>query len=223
ERKQATDREISSKYEVYSEVRWIGFDLTEGAVPGAVIAWEFELQMHGLLAQCEWSFQDELPVQVSQVTLQPPRGWSVEASFLHGAPVTPRAQQGEWTWLLRDLPSLIEEVASPPIHAIAPSLGLTWAPPGSAGRSTTQFHTWTDVGRWLCALADPQASVDEPLRQKTRTIIAGAPGDQERVERLGRFVQSLPYAEVSLDIDRGRGYQPRPAVQVFRQGYGDCK
>ncbi len=222
-RSQATDRELDSKYEVYSDERWIAFDLSAGALPGAVIAWEFEVEMHDFLAQCAWSFQEELPVQTARFALRLPPGWSPAFSCFHGDSIAPRVQENEWTWERYDLPSLIGEASGPPLHAIAPSLGVRWAPPASSGRPVTEFRTWTDVGRWLCTLADPQAIADESLRRQTRSLVAAAAGDQNRARRLARFVQSLPYVEISLGLDRGGGYQPRPAAQVLRQGYGDCK
>src|SRR5439155_24001418 len=133
-----------------------------------------------------------------------------------------RVEGDTWTWERRDLPPLLPEPGSPNWATLAPRLGVTWGPPAGA-RGPAPFRSWTDVGRWIAALADPQAEPDDAVRARTRELGAGAASDDQRLGRLARFVQGLPYDEIAIYLDRGRGLQPRPASQVLRSGYGDCK
>lgn len=207
---------------LYDEQRAIHFDLSGEALPGAVIGWEFETETRSVLTQCLWQSQEALPVTVSRFVLRLPRGWRADAVSLGGDSLAPVIRDNEWSWERRALPPLMEEPVAPPLNTLALRLGVSWSP-GTPGAGSTAFGGWKDVGRWLSTLGDPQAAADDALRQRARLVVGDAASDRERLSRLGRFVQDLPYVAISLDLDRGRGYQPRPAVRVLQQGYGDCK
>jgi hypothetical protein len=111
---------------------------------------------------------------------------------------------------------------SPPVTSLAPWIGVTYQPaaanlkPG-AGRS---FSSWAEVSRWMTDLSDPQMMLDDNLAGKAKQLTANAKTEYERIQAIGRFVQSINYVSIQIGVGR---FRPHSSLEVFTKSYGDCK
>jgi tetratricopeptide (TPR) repeat protein/transglutaminase-like putative cysteine protease len=85
----------------------------------------------------------------------------------------------------------------------------------------TTFADWAEVGRWFSGLERASRLVTPEVRAKAAELTKGRAGDMEKLEALYDYV-SKNFRYVSLSLGAGR-YQPRPAADVLRDAYGDCK
>lgn len=85
----------------------------------------------------------------------------------------------------------------------------------------TTFQSWDDVGRWYAELEKTPRTPDAELKAKAQQLVAGKATNLEKLEALYDFV-ALNFRYVSLSLGTGR-YQPRAALEVLRDQYGDCK
>jgi tetratricopeptide (TPR) repeat protein/transglutaminase-like putative cysteine protease len=90
-----------------------------------------------------------------------------------------------------------------------------------AGIRLTTFQNWSEVGRWYAGLERPSRTPDAQVRARAEQLVAGKTSNLEKLEALYDFV-ALNFRYVSLSLGTGR-YQPRPAADVLRDQYGDCK
>ena len=93
--------------------------------------------------------------------------------------------------------------------------------PVRASVRLTTFQSWDEVGRWYASLEKGSRATSPEIRRKAEELIAGRKTDLEKIEALYNFV-APNFRYVSLSLGTGR-YQPRPAVDVLRDQYGDCK
>jgi len=93
-------------------------------------------------------------------------------------------------------------------------------PEPPAVRMTT-FQSWDEVGKWYAALEKTPRSPTPEIRKKAQELIAGRTTELAKLEALYDFVgPNFRYVSLSLGVGR---YQPRPAADVLRDQYGDCK
>jgi len=93
--------------------------------------------------------------------------------------------------------------------------------PERAAIRLTTFGDWKEVGTWFAGLERPARKPTPEIQEKVRALTAGRTTDLEKVQALYDFV-SKNFRYVSLSLGTGR-YQPRPAPEVLREAYGDCK
>ena len=85
----------------------------------------------------------------------------------------------------------------------------------------TTFADWPEVGRWFSSLQKTARQVSPEVKAKAAELTKGRTTDLEKLEALYDYV-SKNFRYVSLSLGIGR-YQPRPAADVLRDAYGDCK
>ena len=93
--------------------------------------------------------------------------------------------------------------------------------PQRADVRLTTFQSWDEVGRWYSALEKSSRAPTPEIRKKAAQLVAGKTSDVEKLEALYDFV-APNFRYVSISLGSGR-YQPRPAPDVLRDQYGDCK
>jgi hypothetical protein len=85
------------------------------------------------------------------------------------------------------------------------------------------FYDWTDVSRWLSELSDPQSQPNDAISEKSRSLVAGASSEFDRIKAIAAYIQTVHYIAIQTGIGRGGGYRPHAAADVFSKSYGDCK
>lgn len=93
--------------------------------------------------------------------------------------------------------------------------------PARAAVRLTTFQSWEQVGQWYSTLETGPRMPTPEIRRKAEELTAGKPTEVARLEALYDFVATnFRYVSISLGAAR---YQPRPASDVLRDQYGDCK
>jgi transglutaminase-like putative cysteine protease len=209
--------------DVFNDVRVKVIAARDEAEPGAVFGYEWTAEDRSVFTQFDWQFQDRLPALVSRFTITLPAGWRAEGVMLNCDKLEPVVSGSTYTWELRELPFIEEEPASPPVTALAARLAVSYFPPAEKRVGAGVFNNWADVSRWLTGLSDSQATVDDALAGKATQLAANAKTELERIQAIGRYVQSVNYVSIQTGIGRGGGYRPHSAIDVFAKSYGDCK
>src|SRR5262245_44344696 len=220
---QIIDQALSDD-DVYNEARKQWIDASDEADDGSIFGYETIVEQKQVFTQFEWYFQSIYPVIVSRLTLNLPAGWEAEGTTFSHTKVEPRIGGNGYTWELRDLPYIEREPGSPPTGELVARLAVSYYPPDKSARLLAHgFSDWTEVSRWLSQLEDPQAVPNAAISEKTRSLVAGAATELDRIKALAAYVQSTHYISIQTGLGRGGGYRPHAAADVFAKNYGDCK
>ncbi len=210
--------------DVFNEIRVKVIDASSEAEVGAVFGYEYTSEERSVFTQFDWDFQDNLPTLVSRFMMSLPVGWRGESVTFNHPKVEPNVSGSTYSWELRGLNFIVDEPASPSVTSLVPRLAVSYFPAAGAkaiiGKS---FEKWSDVSRWLFELSDSQANSNEAMAAKARELVANAKTEYEKIQAIGRFVQSVNYVAIQTGIGRGGGYRPHSAIEVFAKSYGDCK
>ncbi|HEX8087207.1 MAG TPA: DUF3857 domain-containing protein, partial [Blastocatellia bacterium] len=220
---QVIDAALASN-DVYNEARAKLIVGRKDADTGAVFGYEVTSEERSVFTQLIFDFQRRLPVKLSRLTLSLPEGWRADSVTFNRPKVEPVVKGSTYTWELSDLAFVEEEPLSPPITNLIPRLAVSYFPPeGKKAGIARTFSNWVEVSRWLTELSDPQAALDDALAGKARQLAAGAKTELERIQSIGRYVQSVNYVSIQTGLGRGGGYRPHAATDVYAKSYGDCK
>jgi hypothetical protein len=210
--------------DIYNEERVKAILAKDDAEPGAVFGYQAISEERALTSQEEWLFQDTLPTLVSRFTLALPTGWhATDVTFNHEK-VAPTVAGSTYTWELKNLPPVTEEPASPALTNVVPRLAISYFPAdGVQAPNAHAFANWSDVSRWVTDLTDAQADSNDALATKAMQLTATAKTELEKIQSIARFVQTIQYISIDVNVGRGGGMRPHLATQVFAKNYGDCK
>ena len=223
-RKYGKDETLDIAYvdnDIYNEARSKVISAKDDAEAGAVFGYEATSERRDNFNQLVWSFQGRLPVVLSRLSVALPSGWRADGVTFNHPKIEPSANNSTYSWELRGLPPIEPEALSPPVSSLAPWLAVTYAAPenGKPGAGHA-FSSWAEVSRWMTELSDPQMTLDDNLAGKAKQLTTNARNELERIQAIGRFVQSVNYVSIQIGIGR---YRPHPATEVFTKSYGDCK
>jgi len=210
--------------DVYDEARQQRIDASDDADDGSVFGYETTIDRKQVFTQFEWYFQSVYPVVVSRLTLNLPPGWAADGFTFSHSKIEPRISGNSYIWELRDLPFIETEPGSPPTAELVARLAVSYYPPDKNARSMAHgFADWTEVSRWLSELEDPQAVPNAAITEKTRSLVASAATELDRIKAVAAYVQNTHYIAIETGVGRGGGYRPHSAADVFSKNYGDCK
>lgn len=189
------------------------------AIPGSVVAYEFETVEKPLVWTEEWLFEDTVPVAETHFILKLPPGWSYKATWLNHPDETPSsAGTGQTEWILRNLKEIRLEDNMPPWKGVAGRLVVALIPPNSQQQG---FQNWREMGAWYQTLVKGRTDSTPEIRQMVAALTQSAPSQLEKMRVLANFVQKeVRYVAIELGIG---GLQPHGAAEVFAHRYGDCK
>ena len=211
--------------DVYNEVRArviSARDDVDG--PGAVFGFQSVAEERTVFTQSDWDFQTQLPALVSRYSVTLPAGWRATSVLFNHPPVEPTVSGTTYAWELRNLPYVDDEPHSPSVSNLTPRLAVSYLPPdGMRSSMGPSFNSWQDVSRWMSELQDPQAEPDDAVAAKARELTANAKTELEKIQAIGRYVQNIQYISIQIGLNRGGGYRPHRASEVFAKSYGDCK
>lgn len=211
--------------ELYADARRQIVSAKDDAEPGAVFGFEAVKTENTLFLQRAWAFQAGDPVERSSLTVNLPPGWEAVGRTFHHPGVEPVVQGASRTWTVMRLPALPDEPHAPPAGALAPWLAVDLiAPADRPGRTErVGFETWPEVAAYFSPHYARAAAPDAALQARAAALAAGATTSWERIRALGQFAQRVNYISILLNSGQGGGMIPRPAAQVLRCNYGDCK
>lgn len=225
DRKRSLDTALfSNARELYGEARQLILQPEREVEVGSVFAYEATVTENSFQTQDVWSFQDELPVEQSTLTITVPDGWRVTGRTFNHEPVPPRLAQNTTTWQLEQLPFREHEPLGPPDSASSPRLVVDIVPPaGVKAGKRRPFPSWQSIAAYLSPFYEAAATADPGLTAKAASLTAGAASEWDRIRLLARYVQKTTYISINLNMANGGGFIPRPAASVLQCNYGDCK
>ena len=119
-----------------------------------------------------------------------------------------------------NLPAIDSEPYSPPARETLPH--ILWAP------GKFEFHgvpgdmtTWQGLGAWIQSLLNGQQELSPEFKAQLHAMTDTCASDRSKVDVIYRYLaQTTRYVSIQLGIG---GWQPFPAKEVCRTGFGDCK
>jgi Domain of Unknown Function with PDB structure (DUF3857)/Transglutaminase-like superfamily len=205
---------------LYSDVRFRHARAPAGEQPGTVIGFEYEVRYVNWLKQVSWVYQERIPVRRTEFTLQLPAGWEYKSAWSGGKNPTPeRSADNRWKWTQSDVPAIHDdEELMPRPYGLEARGEFAYFGPNSG---TAQGGSWENIAKWQSELAAGRRTPSPQITAKVHDLIAGKNDFDSKVRALTDYVQSnIRYVGIEIGIG---GYQPHPAADVFRYGYGDCK
>ncbi|MCZ6675579.1 MAG: hypothetical protein O7C75_21835 [Verrucomicrobia bacterium] len=94
-------------------------------------------------------------------------------------------------------------------------------PPANSGRRF--YSSWKEISQKRTPTYKSLAVVSPAMEKKVKELTVDSSTTIEVIQTLSEFAQSINYISVALDLGKGGGYTPRPADEVFKTKYGDCK
>ncbi|HZQ44220.1 MAG TPA: DUF3857 and transglutaminase domain-containing protein [Acidobacteriaceae bacterium] len=216
-------REVSPPGEggqLYDDVKYRVAD-PPGRDPGGIVAYEYEQRERPYLAETSWDFQGALPVVNQSFTLELPPGFSYTTTWAHHSKVDAiDLEHQRYRWEMNNEPAIdLERV---PMHPSAESLaGRMTVHYSGPGLAFPEDGTWRGIGEWYSALAHDRVAATPEIAAKAAELTAGKTDFYDKAEAIGDFVQQhIRYFVIEMGVG---GFQPHPANEIFRGGYGDCK
>lgn len=210
--------------DIYNEIRYKIISAADEADVGMVFGYESVTEERSVFTQFIHDFQDDLPVLVSRFTLTMPAGGRAESITFNHAKIEPSASGGTSTWELRDLPPFVKEPDQPAVTNQAPRVAVNYFPGGAPKTAESRsFSSWPEVSDWLYGLSDGQAAPTPALSTKAKELTTGVTDEFGRISAIGRYVQGVKYISIQTNLNKGGGYRPHAAGEVFTKSYGDCK
>ena len=205
---------------LYSDVRFRYARAPAGEQPGTIIGFEYEVRYVNWLKQVSWVYQERIPVRRTEFTLQLPAGWEYKSAWSGGKnPAPERLADNRWKWTQSDVPAIHDdEELMPRPYGLEARGEFAYFGPNSG---TAQGGSWENIAKWQSELAAGRRTPSAQITAKVHDLIAGKSDFDSKVRAITDYVQSnIRYVGIEIGIG---GYQPHPAADVFRYGYGDCK
>lgn len=143
-----------------------------------------------------------------------------KASWLNFSEVKPSSTgANQWQWVVNDQKAIRSEEDMPPWRGMAAQLLISIFPPG--GSDKKGFESWAEMGKWEANLTQGRRDASPELKQKVAELTAGKSTTYAKMTALADYVQrDIRYVAIELGIG---GWQAHPAVDIYRNHYGDCK
>nr|CAA9270283.1 Cell division protein FtsK [uncultured Armatimonadetes bacterium] len=202
----------------YSDARIKSFSLP-AVDDGCLLDYEYvteerKAQMPGQF-WTTWYFQSGPdPVVESRLTLTVPKSLALNKTIknIDVKPVVKTSADGKsvtYVWAKRDVAPLTFEPMMPGTARIVPHLTLS------------SIGSWQDIAAWYWRLAKNRMAADATVKAQTKALIKNKATPEEKAKAIFYWVEEKTrYVALEFGIS---AYQPRPAADVCRNQYGDCK
>ena len=162
-------------------------------------------------------------VEKSVLRMQVPMEMSVrfKENELAAAPMRQQIEKDSvYTFVCEHIPAIAREPLCPPINELTPF--VLAAPLNFCfDKVTGNMSTWQGVGLFLSKLQEGRTALQPETVASLQQMVANAKNDREKVHILYDYLQQKTrYVSIQLGIG---GWQPLPAEQVDKTGFGDCK
>jgi hypothetical protein len=217
--KDAVEFSLSS-FEVFSDQRAKGIKFS-AADPGSIVGYEYVQKHRPFVFEDDWQFQDEIPTRRARFSLQLPPGWEFSEYWANFPKQQPQSSANNfYVWEVENVPAVEVEPEMPPFLTIASRMDIKYFPRNPALRAKTT-GSWNDIGVWYANLTSASRAPSPALQQKVAELTAGISDPLKKMQLLAAYVQQqIRYVAIEVGIG---GLQPRPATDVFKHQYGDCK
>ncbi len=158
-------------------------------------------------------FQSFDPIIHVEYNVTGPKSKPLRHLTRHGKVNFAQKEIGDWisySWWADNVPRIISEPAMPELRDVA---------------TTVVFSTvksWENMSRWWNAIAESKYAMNDSLRAKVASLIAGKQTKDEKIDAIYRFVaQEVRY--MGLGTGKKRGLEPKPVTETFETRYGVCR
>ena len=193
-----------------------------GRDPGGVIAYEYEQKREPYVHETTWFVQSGVPRTNQSFTLELPPGYTYSTVWAHHADTKNiDLEHQRYRWELAETPAIdLERVPMhPAMEALSGRMTVRYAAPGAS--LADAGGSWQGIGEWYDALAHDRMVASPEITARAAQLTQGKTDFYEKTEALGEFVQKqIRYFVIEMGVG---GYQPHPAADILRNGYGDCK
>lgn len=210
---------------LFNESRQLFINLADSTSVGSIFAYEFTTRRESLIPQNLWFFNDLIPVAQSELKITLPQDWDLTFYALSDAKFSHTREGNTYIWRSGQHAGVPSQYKSPPLGRMLSYIGITYLPSSKDSPRTKfkPFNSWQNVGAYMAEVGDPKARYNDAIKAKAIELTADCSSDWERIQALTRYVQTLNYISVTLDLSKGGGYTPNDAALVFERHYGDCK
>ena len=117
-----------------------------------------------------------------------------------------------YKWQAKNVPQAIPEPEMPELYTCCQRLLV-----GTA-------KDWHSISRWYYNLCRPRLdAVSDAMKQKVAELVKGAKSDEEKINRIFKFVsQEIRYTGITSEKDRP-GFEPHDVRDTFAQKHGVCR
>lgn len=125
-----------------------------------------------------------------------------------------------WKYSYQNIPALTEEDLAPSLEYMIPSVEFSPEKFSLAGRQG-DLTDWNSFGKWYYSqLINPVSEITPEIAAEVAALnLKGT--TSEKVKILYQYMQNKTrYVLIAMGIG---GWQPMPASEVSKKGYGDCK
>jgi len=193
-----------------------------GVEPGCIVEYRYReyLRTEDVYAST-YPFQLDIPVEKVVYRIKPlafPGLYMRQLTFHVATQDSPR-EDGYYVTTALNLPALVSEPDMPPEDQVKGFMVLFY----TDGLQKTPDTYWPVVGRARAEQFDGEAKADDRIRSTARTLVAGATGDRDKVERIARWVRTEFRVVRSRLPDSLRAHglkDPKNVSEALRQGGG---
>jgi hypothetical protein len=189
------------------------------------IEYNYEIDYSGILDYPDFYLLNDFNTAMEQATLTVYVPDSIGFRyFLKNTEVKPDVQKQKstevWSWNFSNVMPVREEPFCPSIQEISPAVML--APLSfRLDKRWGSGDTWKSYGAWCYDLIKGRDGLGEESIRKIGEMVAGITDTLEKIRTLYGYMQNRTrYTSVQIGIGN---WQPAPATEVDRVGYGDCK
>jgi hypothetical protein len=173
---------------------------------------------HRLKQTARWFAQTHTVNQ--SFTLELPAGYTYGTVWAHHAEVKATdLEHQRFKWEMAETPGIdLERVPMrPAMGALAARMTVHYGPAAQAEKTAT----WQKLGEWYEPLAHDRMQPTPEIAAKAAQLTAGKTDFYDKAEAIAVYLQqNVRYFVIEMGVG---GFQPHPAGEIFRNGYGDCK
>jgi hypothetical protein len=219
-----SDHSAVSDAAIYSDDRIKAVSIPAFQYP-FTIEYEFEVQDNNSLFYPTWYFQDDpsVSVEYSGIQISMPEGYPfryLEKNLNHRIDSITSGKETVLTWQEMNLQALKVRPYSIPIEMRMPVL-YTAPVDFAIEKYRGDMTSWKNFGTWTNSLIADRDSLDPETVNKVRSLVSDISDPRQKVRKIYEYMQAgTRYVAVYIGIG---GWQPIPAEEVAKNGYGECK
>lgn len=161
-------------------------------------------------------------VEKASVTIQNNSGINIRKKISEKplAKLTKNESGNLWTYSFENIPALTHEILAPDLDYLVPKVQFSPEKFTLEGRQG-DMTDWNSFGKWYYSqLISPVSELTPEIKAEVAALnLTGT--TSEKVKTLYQYMQDKTrYVLIAMGIG---GWQPMPASEVSKKGYGDCK
>uniref|UniRef100_UPI004047B5EA DUF3857 domain-containing protein n=2 Tax=Roseivirga sp. TaxID=1964215 RepID=UPI004047B5EA len=219
------DQSSINGFSVYEDNRLKYLDLKQPNYP-YTIEYEYEVDYDFLYSIPNWVLIPgaSIAVEKSMFTLSSPkdlqprfRNFNIEDNNFTDLSTSAEAK---YKWEFENLKGIELEPFGPEWNEITPVV-MTAPSKFEFEGYQGSWSSWDEVGQWQQLLNKGRDNLPQATIDKIKGLTAGMSDDRSKIKAVYEYLQGQTrYVSIQLGIG---GFQPFPAIDVDKLGYGDCK